>query len=168
MVEAGQGTVVDGEAQRLLRRHAQGLGEGRADRPAVADADDVAPGVAPGKPLDGLGDAAGECGEALAARRLLLGGRQPEAVPGAAALLGELGVAEALPGSEVLLRQQGLDLKARRGDRCCVPVMAQNRLAVARVRDSGVTTQAASCGRPAASARNSAASPQSQSTSRLP
>ena len=77
--------------------------------------DDVAAAVGLVQPGDGAAHPLDEILERLAARRALMGRSQPEAVPGTGALLGQLGVGQALPVAKALLAQAGCPQALQRG-----------------------------------------------------
>jgi hypothetical protein len=94
------------------------------------------------EPFQDGADAGADIGHALAAGRALVGGVRPERVGGGAQPLHQRLVGDALPFAEALLGERRLDLQRLRG----WPA-AKMASAVARVRDSGVTTQRAGAGK---------------------
>src|SRR5262249_58411303 len=95
--------VGDGEAERPLGVQREGMGKRGADRAAMGDDDDVAPGMALPEAIDGRADPVDHRGEAFAARRRLARRSMPEAMHAAVAPGLELVIGQPLPLAEILL-----------------------------------------------------------------
>ena len=86
---------------------AERMGERGADRSAMGDHHDVAPGFGRADRLDGAGDTLHHIGEAFAPRRPLAGRRMPEAMGDAVAQDREFVIGQALPFAEMLFEEAG-------------------------------------------------------------
>jgi hypothetical protein len=116
-----QFSVAIARARSALRVQIERDRQRGADRAAVGDRDDVAPGVFAGQARDHRTDPLDHLDEALAARRRLDGRGMPEAVPLAVAALVQFVVGQPLPVAEVLLRQIRLSswVSPCQSPKCC-------------------------------------------------
>src|SRR5260221_10410477 len=108
-LDMGDRAIIDGESERRFGHEVERLGESAADRAAMGDGDDVAPGIALLEAADRAFDAVEQVDEALAALRRHAGRGEPEAMIGLAEQRRQIDVFLAMPVAEALLVERRHD-----------------------------------------------------------